>query len=205
MPYPRALLAAFAFALPAGVLAHGEHDHAKDDHAHAEQRQHGAHVHGIARLNIVLDGDEVHVELDSPAANIVGFEHEPRSAEDRAALDRAVNTLRNGDQLFLFSREGGCRQEKAMVESDMLDYMEKEPHGHDHGHEHGAKDKEHDHAHTDIRVEYHFECGRPERVEQLVVELFEAFPGTERLDVQYVIGSRQGAAQLTAASRVLRF
>lgn len=213
MSYTRALLALFALAVPSAALAHGEHRHdhkhdqAKHDHSHDEHRQHGAHVHGIGKLNIVLEGKEVHIELDSPAANIVGFEHQPKSAEDRAALERAVNTLRDGDRLFLFSREAGCRQEKAMVESDMLKDMDEKHRGHDHGHDHGAKDKDkdHDHAHADIRVEYHFACGRPDRVEQLVVELFDAFPGTERLDVQYVIGSRQGAAELTAARHLLRF
>jgi hypothetical protein len=220
MSYTSALLAVVALALPSAVLAHGEHrhdhkhdrkhDHSKHEgaehgHDHGEHRQHGAHVHGIGKLNIVLEGKEVHVELDSPAANIVGFEHQPRSAEDRAALERAVNTLREGERLFLFSREAGCRQEKAVVESSLLAGANKDHH--DHGHDHGAKDKDHDHAHVhaDIRVEYHFECSRPERVDQLVVELFEAFPGTERLDVQYVIGSRQGAAELTAASNLLRF
>ena len=215
MSYVRALLTVFALALPATLLAHGEHrhdhehdrakhDHSEHDHAKDEQRQHGAHVHGIGTLNIVLEGTEVHVELDSPAANIVGFEHQPRSAEDRAALERAVTTLRDGDRLFLFSRDAGCRQEKATVESDMLKAADKEHHHHDH--DHGAKNKEHDdQGHADIRVEYQFECSRPDRVEQLVVELFEAFPGTERLDVQYVIGSRQGAAELTAARHLLRF
>jgi ABC-type Zn2+ transport system substrate-binding protein/surface adhesin len=213
MSYTRALLALVGLALPAGLLAHGEHrhdhkqdhakhEHAEHDHSHDEHRQYGAHVHGIGKLNIVLDGDEVHIELDSPAANIVGFEHQPRSAEDRAALERAARTLRDGDRLFLFSRDAGCRQEKATVESDMLEAADKKQRGY----EHGSEKMEHDdHAHADIRVEYRFECSRPDRVEQLVVELFEAFPGTERLDVQYVIGSRQGAAELNSARHVLRF
>jgi hypothetical protein len=215
MPYSRALLAIAALVLPVTLLAHGEHRHdraehdrdkherAEHDHAHDEHRQHGAHVHGIGRLNIVLEGSEVHIELESPAANIVGFEHQPKSAEDRAALERAVKTLRDGDRLFLFSRDAGCRQEKAVVESGLLEGADKDHH--DHGHEHGARDKDHEAAHADIRVEYHFECSRADRVEQLTVELFEAFPGTERLDVQYVIGSRQGAAELNSARHLLRF
>jgi hypothetical protein len=35
--------------------------------------------------------------------------------------------------------------------------------------------------------------------------LFEAFPGMEKLNVQYVIESKQGAAELTAASHVIKF
>jgi hypothetical protein len=80
---------------------HGHHDH--DDHGHDEHRQHGTHVHGIAALNLASEGKEVHVELDSPAANIVGFEHAPSSAEDRAALDQAIATLSDGAALLAFN------------------------------------------------------------------------------------------------------
>lgn len=201
MSYTRALLAAVAFALPAGLLAHSEHrhdsehDHSKHEgaehgHDHDEHRQHGAHVHGIGRLNIVLDGGEVHVELDSPAANIVGFEHAAQTDADRAALERAMQTLRDGDRLFLFSPAAACQQVRVVVESSMLESA------------HGEK---HDHDHADIRAEYRFECRDGGKVEQVVVELFEAFPATERLEVQYVIGSRQGAARLTATQHLLRF
>ena len=92
-----------------------EHDHDK------EPRQHGAHVHGIAALNLALEGQEVHIELDSPAANIVSFEYAPSSADDHAALDKAIATLKNGDRLFTFNDDAGCRMETAKVASELLD------------------------------------------------------------------------------------
>ena len=39
--------------------------------------QPGPHEHGVASLNLVVDGNLVSLELDSPAANLVGFEHTP--------------------------------------------------------------------------------------------------------------------------------
>ena len=38
-----------------------------------------AHVHGEAELNIVIEGRELLMELESPSFNLVGFEHEPQS------------------------------------------------------------------------------------------------------------------------------
>jgi hypothetical protein len=218
-----------------GVTAGEKHDH---DHEHKhddEYRQHGAHVHGIAGLNLALEGKEVHVELDSPAANIVGFEHAPSSEADHAALDKAVATLRDGDQLFRFNSEARCRMEKADITSALLDdehsghaddhaHEKKDHHDHDdHGHEnkeahahdehkheeHGHDEHEHEkHAgetHSDIDAVYHFECDNPGKLAQLTVELFEAFPGMEELNVQYVIESKQGAAKLTPANHVVEF
>jgi hypothetical protein len=109
------------------AMAEDKHDHSHDH----EHRHHEAHVHGIAALNLALEGEEVHIELDSPAANIVGFEHAPSSEADHAALDKAVATLKNGDELFRFNEEAGCRMEKAMVTSELLE----EEH-HDHGDKH---------------------------------------------------------------------
>ena len=221
------LLAPIALAA-AGVAAAGKHDH---EHEHKdEHRRQEAHVHGIAALNLALEGQEVHVELDSPAANIVGFEHAPASEADHAALDKAVAILKDGDQLLRFNSEAGCRMEKAEVISALLDdehhenadehgHEKDEVHGHDE-HEHEKKDthghdehehEEHEHekhegeTHSDIDAAYHFECDRPGKLTQLTVELFEAFPGMEELNVQYVIESKQGAAELTAANHVVKF
>ena len=194
-----------------------EHDHEK------ESRQHGSHVHGIAALNLALEGQEVHIELDSPAANIVGFEHAPSSEDDHAALDKAVATLKDGDRLFKFNDDAGCRMETAKVASELLDeehqahteektgedaHEEKEGHEHE---EHAGDDAhEGEHAgegetHSDIEATYHFECNAPGKLTQLTVELFEAFPGMEELKVQYVIESKQGAAELTPTDHVVKF
>jgi hypothetical protein len=226
-----ALLAPLALGTT-GVMAGEEHDHDHDPQHDDEHRQHGAHVHGVAGLNLALEGNEVHVELDSPAANIVGFEHAPSSEADHAALDQAVATLRGGDRLFQFNSEAGCRMEKADVISALLDdghHEHADDHGHekkdhdDHGHENKEKhahdehkhddqghdghghEKHADETHSDIDAVYHFECDNPGKLTQLTVELFEAFPGMEELNVQYVIESKQGAAELNAASHVVTF
>jgi hypothetical protein len=202
------LLAPLALVAP-GVIAEEKHEH-QHDH---EKRQHDAHVHGIAALNLALEGEEVHVELDSPAANIVGFEHAPSSEADHAALDKAVATLKDGDRLFRFNSEAGCRLEKAQVNSSLLEEEHGEhagehadDRGHDkHDHEEHEKHEEEGETHSDIEAVYHFECDQPGKLTQVTVELFEAFPGTGELKVQYVIENKQGAAELTPAKHVVKF
>jgi hypothetical protein len=201
--------------------AEEKHAHDHDD----EHRQHSAHVHGIAELNMALERKEVHIELASPAANIVGFEHAPSSEADHAALDKALAALKDGDRLFKFNDDAGCKMETAKVASELLD---EEHEGHaeektgEHAHEenegHGHEERDGDHAdegqheqegkgetHSDIEAAYHFECDAPAKLTQLTVELFEVFPGMEELKVQYVIESKQGAAELTPTDHVVTF
>jgi len=183
---------------------------AGDDHDH-EHRQQEAHVHGIAALNLALEGKELQLELDSPAANIVGFEHAPSSDEDQAAMDKAVATLENGGALFRFNDEAGCRMQTATVTSELIEDEHKGAHDHDeHDHEDGETNDhdEHDHdgePHADILAAYQFECDSPNKLVRLTVGLFQAFTGMEEIKVQYVIENKQGAAELTAKDQVVKF
>ncbi|KOR31896.1 hypothetical protein TI05_10700 [Achromatium sp. WMS3] len=173
------------------VAAQHHHDH-KPEHRH-----HGAHVHGIAALNIALEGHELYIELNSPAVNIIGFEHMPKSAADHAELDKAVATLKDGNQLFQFNSSAGCRMEHVHVTSQLLN----ETHHHTgHDHEHHTHE-----THADIAAIYQFECTTPIKLKQLNVNLFQAFPNTHKLKVQYVVKSKQSATKLTATNHVVRF
>ena len=192
------LLSPLVFVTPRAIA--GEtYDHDQ------EHRQYEAHAHGVAALNLVLEGDEVYMELDSPAANIVGFEHEPSSEVEHAALSKAVAVL-SGDQLFRFNKEADCQMEKAMVktawnEEEHDDHEEEGEHDRE---DHGSQENEEE-VHSDIEAEYHFECDQPDQLMRLTVELFEAFPATEKLNVQYIIRSKQGAKALTAKDHVVKF
>lgn len=216
-----ALAAGLMSGMPLASENHEGHDHVaahEREHGHDhEYRQHGTHVHGIAALNLALEGNAVQIELDSPAANIVGFEHAPSSPDELAALDKAVATLEDGNTLFRFNEDAGCRMETATVTSEMLDvkHANHDRHAHEETDEHdhqGAPTRTgehtHDHAgesHSDIEAVYHFECDAPDKLTRLTVEVFEVFSGMEEIQVQYVIERNQGAAELTAKDHVVTF
>lgn len=173
------------FVLSSGIALATASYAAGDRHGHehrSEHRDHGAHVHGIAGLNVALDADEIYVEFVSPAANILGFEHAPKSKAEHAVLDEATARLRQGNSLFQFNPEAGCRSEHAEVESSFSGR-----------------------AHSDIQAIYHFECERPGDLTQLTVGLFDAFPATDEIEVQYVVENRQGATKLSPGNAVLKF
>ena len=190
-----------------GSLAVEKHEHAHD-HGH---RQHDSHVHGIAALNLVLEGQKIYVEIDSPAANIVGFEHAPSSDADRLVLDKAVATLKDGDRLFRFNDAAGCRMETVSVASTLLDEGH-DDHASQHTSDRGQEKKdEHDfeeherEAHSNIVAVYQFECSAPRKIQDVNVEFFDAFPLMEKLELQYIIEARQDAKELTAGNRIVTF
>jgi hypothetical protein len=166
----------------------------------AAEREHGAHVHGVSQLNIAVEGKEVEIELVSPAADIVGFEHAPETEADKAAVKKAADLLGKGATVFLFPAEARCSLKEAAVRST-LDAA-REPHGV--GHAHGKKE-EHGHAtHAEFHVRYHFQCGNPAALTHVDVKLFEHFAAMHELEVQALTAKGQSAQELTPESPRLK-
>jgi hypothetical protein len=196
--------------------------------AAAERRDHEAHVHGAAEMDVAALDGEVEISLRSPAMNIVGFEHEPRTGQQEQLLRESLEALRDGNTLFSFG-DAACRLVDAEVTRTGLDDghghdEDEHEHGDDHGHdedEHGHDEDDHDHghdeddhghdesgrdheegAHSGIRSHYHFACeGRVARID---TRLFERFPRTESIRVQYLTDDTQGAQTLTPEAPGLR-
>ena len=163
-----------------------------------ETRQLDAHVHGVGQLNIAFDGQQIAMEFHAPGADIVGFEYQPESAEDRAAVENAVATLARPMDLFMISEAAGCSviQATAGLESEADDH---EGHDHDeHAHDDHADKDEHahdedaheDHAneatHTEFHAEYFLNCADPAAVSEITFAYFETFPNALEVEVQII-------------------
>ena len=159
-----------------------------------EKRQHGAHVHGIANLNIAVEGSSIYIEFSSPSANIVGFGHPPHTPEQKDAVANAVKTLQQGDSLFLLS----ARSESKLVESSVHTDIDKEHHGHGEKHNADHGDADQHERHSEFEAQYQFTCQKPDKLSQIEVMLFRVFPGIEHIDVQLLTELKQTAAELTA-------
>ena len=127
----------------------------------AEQK---AHVHGSGALNIAIEGGSVQMELIAPGADIVGFEHDPKTDEDRAQIEKGAAMLKDAATLFTFPSGAGCELAEVDIESGLLgddhddhdhDEHAKDDHDHDdHGKDEHAKD-DHDHDHDEHAKDEH--------------------------------------------------
>ena len=132
----RRLLLALPFALLPLAIAQAadEHDH---DHEHGSL---GAHEHGVGRLNAVLDGQALELEFDSPAMNLVGFEHMATSAADKAKVAAARKQLENPLALFNLPKAAGCVISTQELNSPLFGDKPEADHDDDDDHDHDAKD-----------------------------------------------------------------
>lgn len=187
------LLLALPFALLPLVAAQAEEHH----HDHDEHGSLGAHEHGVARLNAALDGKTLELELESPAMNLVGFEHAAKSNADKAKVAAARAELEQPLVLFAIPAAAGCKVADQALESPL--FGSDEPHAKDHEHEH-------EHEHSEVHAHYQLQCASPDALKALdLAELFKRFPATEKIQVQLIGPQGQQGAELNAANASLSF
>ena len=188
---PYSLIAALLLSstLIAAPQSHDSHSHSDKHPAPAQQ----AHLHGIAQLTLALEGNVLEISLESPAINIVGFEHRATSEKHIKAVEKATASLQAA-KLFLFSGSA-CRLKQARV--DMSSVIEQGGQ-----HSHGHKDRD---SHSEINANYSYECIKGEELETVSVNLISLFPAIETLEVMWLTESQQGAITLTAQSNLIRF
>jgi hypothetical protein len=197
----RRLLLALPFALLPLAVAHAaqEHDH---DHDH-EHGSLGAHEHGVGRLNAALDGQTLELELESPAMNLVGFEHAATTDADKAKVAAVRAQLEKPLALFNLPKAAGCVVASQALESPLFGDQPEADDDHDHDDE--AKG-EHPHDHSEIHAHYQFTCSTPGALKTLdLANVFNTFPATQKIQVQLISPSGQQGVEVTAKAATLKY
>jgi hypothetical protein len=144
---------------------------------------HGPHEHGVVKLDVAVEPGRVTLLMESPLANLVGFERAPRSDAERQRVDAALNILNAAATLFNIDPAAGCTP--GPVELNAAALEDGKP---------GAASAEAGHA--DLDASFSFKCRKvvPAFVD---IGLFAAFPGVQRIDVQLITGNAQSKRTLT--------
>jgi hypothetical protein len=158
------------------------------------RRELGVHEHGHSTLNIAIEGTEVAMELIAPGADIVGFEHEAESAQDKAALEAAEAKLADPLSLFAMPADAECTVQTATVavEGEELHH---EAADHDEGEEHEAE-AEHEAEHNEFHGEYQLACAEPDELGAIRFDYFEAFPNAMEVEVNLITEKGQSSFEV---------
>lgn len=172
------------------------------------------HVHGVAQLDVAIDGGLIEMNLTAPKYDLVGFERAPRDAAEEAQLLAARKKVLDHAALWLFSVRAQCGAEApVLVEGAAPVSMDAQPGAHDHDHSHDHEhDHSHDHAHghdhdhgghSDWSVRYRFRCASPRGLTRIDTQAFTVFPSLQTINVQ--LADARGARELVltpAATRI---
>ena len=192
----RRLLLVLPFALLPLAVAHAVDEH---DHEHGSL---GAHEHGVGRLNAALDGQTLELELESPAMNLVGFEHAATTDADKAKVAAVRAQLEKPMTLFNLPKAAGCVVATQELESPLFG---DKPDADDE-HEEAKDGHEHQHDHSEIHARYQFSCSAPGALKTLdLATVFNTFPATQKIQVQLISPNGQQGVEVTAKTAALKF
>ena len=156
----------------------------------------GAHEHGIARLGLAVDGARVTIDLELPAESVFGFEHAPRSAEERATAAEALDRLRTGGaRLIAFPDGAACALDSAEVQAP--EGVEGD-HAHDDEHVH---EDEHAHeedegiVHEDVRLLASLTCSR-EPIGPASLRFADLLPDVVQVDLTVFTAAGEAAGRV---------
>jgi hypothetical protein len=138
-------------------------------YAESERRQHDAHQHGVADLNIALSKHELVIELRSPAYNVFGFEHNPTNEQEAQYVVERIALLKKADQLFSINPKAVCQLRTVEIENPFEHHLEEdhehdktnepegdyEHHEHEGDHEHHEHEGDHEHHEHEGDHEHH--------------------------------------------------
>lgn len=158
----------------------------------------GAHEHGVARLDLAVDGSILTAELEIPGLSAFGFEHEPSNDDERASIERALDGVeRRFAEMLVIDPDAACSVAEA--DADVAD-GEQDHAGPAH------RDEEHaDHAdpgaeHTELRARVVLECERGPGGFDARLEMGTLFPAVEYVDLQVLSSNRQFGRRVDAKS-----
>jgi len=139
--------------------------------AGAEKRKTtGAHEHGTAKLNIVIEGRTLAIEWEAPAEGVVGFEHLARTPAEKANESAALAQLKGGiSRMVVLEPALGCRFEPKRV----------------------AVVKEAGENHSEVKAEFSVSCAKRLTGSKITFGVAKVFPRIQQVEVQLLNGAQQ--------------
>ena len=145
------------------------HGH-KKGHGH-EKRQLESHEHGVSTLKIAFENQSLEMELESPANDIVGFEHAPENKSQKSAIEKALSLLKSKPGIFRTPPTANCKINNVSGEFEV----------------------EKDHA--GFHVIWKIKCLNPEKLKYLETTFFQNFSKAQEIEVEIISASGQKAIE----------
>lgn len=165
----------------------------------AQSHEPGAHVHGVATLQVAVDEKTLTLNFSSPLDNLLGFEHMPQNDKEKAAVHAMIDNLNKANLIFIPTKAAQCVLQSVNLDSLVID--KKTNRVADKNSKSAApeiKSHEEEAGHADLDGEFVFKCGDTNKLRDLQVNLFQRYPHMHQIKVEIASSRGQTAAALTA-------
>jgi len=173
-------------------------------------REKDSHEHGAANVMLAMEGEKLQLNFEVPSESLIGFEHFPKSQDQRWYFNEAIKTLLEPSKLFSIPANAECllvgikvsqslfsaEDEHGHGEKDEHGHDEKDEHGHDEKDEHGHDESDKSEIHSEFSSKYHWNCEHLDEIDSIGTQLMNIFPRIEEIRVRWITKNNQGSIEL---------
>ncbi|UYL09704.1 DUF2796 domain-containing protein [Bdellovibrio sp. SKB1291214] len=137
-------------------------------------REHGAHAHGVATVDVAFDGKNGKIEFHAPASSIYGFEYEAKSVKDKASKEAGLKKFNDKvNDLFQFAADNKCE-----VKMDYNEVVQKD-------------------NHADVNAIFNIVCEKAPNGTAMTFGVQKVFSRVKTVKVNVITGETQKSQELT--------
>jgi hypothetical protein len=151
------------------------------------------HVHGEAKLAVVIEASTLTIEFSAPLGDLAGFEHEPKTPEEKAKAASIAKTLGDSASIVTVPAQAGCKPAAAKI--DGLS-------GHD-DHDHGDSEDHHG-DHSDVVATYTLTCSKLASLRAVDIPARKTFPSISTIQATVLGPQKQTSQKLSGKTTELR-
>ncbi|MCH1477147.1 MAG: DUF2796 domain-containing protein [Arenicellales bacterium] len=160
------------------------------------------HVHGQGQVGMAIDQNLISMTLESPGADIVGFEHEARTAEEKTAVTEALKQL--SDPMFVIQLPANASCKVVQASSEVTSENGDEGHAdHEEHEEHADHEKHENEAHGSFIAEYQLECATIAAIDSIKFVYFDHFRNAQSLIVVLIDKNGQHRHEISRDNPIL--
>jgi hypothetical protein len=157
-------------------------------HNNEYNEQQKAHIHGLSEISLSISDNKIEIKFESPASNIVGFEHAAKTIKQKERVQYARSSI--SKPLSLFSISGThCNVMSSVINGFGL--LE------------GQEEHSQENNHIEISAQYQFECSSVAELKNIEIKIFESFPNISEIKVQWISETDQGMSILNPSNNKL--
>ena len=154
------------------------------------------HVHGQGQVGMAIDQNLISMTLESPGADIVGFEHEARTAEEKTIVIEALKQL--SDPMFIIQLPESASCKVIQASSEVTSKNGDDSHAdHEDHNEHESE------AHGSFIAEYQLECANVAVIDFITFVYFGHFRNAQSLMVVLIDKNGQHRHEISRDNPIL--
>ena len=163
------------------------------------------HVHGQGQVGMAIDQNLISMTLESPGADIVGFEHEARTAEEKTAVTEALKQLSDPMFVIQLPANASCKvvQASSEVTSENGDEGHADHEEHEEHADHDDHEKHENEAHGSFIAEYQLECATIAAIDSIKFVYFDHFRNAQSLIVVLIDKNGQYRHEISRDNPIL--